>query len=371
MGQSASTEAESESIGEGLCDEYGVKNESMTNSYDDESDEEYSEDEEESDEEVEEESDGVEDKAEGMIRAPQDNTSSTENENENEEEKEDVPDAAPLINLSLLSDEDLKSHLSNYVHMTKFDIRNTATDFQMESSVSTENWYTQSTDIIKIDKSEGTVSGDIIKVSHMDLALSILKLSPEIRALRFKIVPAKLSECKFWSAVFYLLENRTPDSLGASTLTTVTKELYRKHSDSGTEEDHVISQVASPVSVGNDAAVHSIIKQKDKELVSLRQQLTKTKQELSLLQKQYSQLKSVNSPTSTHKGKWIRSQESIEFVALDEEMKEKLREGKKQRLKDVSDQMKFILDTDDDKDSSGKWNCCGETVYSATCVSAI
>ena len=35
------------------------------------------------------------------------------------------------------------------------------------------------------------------------------------------------------------------------------------------------------------------------------------------------------------------------------------------RLNEVLSQMKFILDTDDIKDSYGKWTCCGKEKYDA------
>jgi hypothetical protein len=38
---------------------------------------------------------------------------------------------------------------------------------------------------------------------------------------------------------------------------------------------------------------------------------------------------------------------------------------KQKRLDEVRSQMKFILDTDDIKDSYGKWSCCGEEEYTA------
>ena len=60
--------------------------------------------------------------------------------------------------------------------------------------------------------------------------------------------------------------------------------------------------------------------------------------------------------------------ESQEFLALDEEIKSKLRDGKEQRLRDVKEQMKFIIDSDDVKDTRGKWDCCGSRDYTSPCA---
>jgi len=403
MGQSASTGSEFESRGEGLCDDYGEKAQNVSYSEDNDNDDIYSGSEsyessqdgdEDGDEGEEVTSSDEEDKGITPSPAPQDSSSNKPDE-EKEESNSDLnghttANAAvgspSSINLALLSDEELKSHLSKYVEpMTKFDIRNTASEHQDAFISTEEHWYTQTQTPTQSQSQLQSATADIVQPkSHMDVALSILKLSPEIRALRFKLVPAKLSEYRFWSAVFFLLENCTPDSLGSTTLLLkVPTKVSNEHLNNNTEVDS--TQIQDPTtkattgtsingSTGSTNVSSSIIQRKDKELASLRHQLAKTKEELSLLQEQYAQLKldsesaKSSGTCSTHRGKWIKSQESLEFAALDEELKEKLREGKKQRLKDVEEQMKFILVSDDVKDSNGKWDCCGETVYSSTCV---
>lgn len=66
-----------------------------------------------------------------------------------------------------------------------------------------------------------------------------------------------------------------------------------------------------------------------------------------------------------HKGTWEIHRDCVDFLGLDEHLKENLRKEKKKRLEEVRSQMKFILDTDDIKDSYGKWSCCGEEEYTA------
>ncbi len=61
----------------------------------------------------------------------------------------------------------------------------------------------------------------------------------------------------------------------------------------------------------------------------------------------------------------IRTIPLIEFLKLDDHLKENLRKEKEKRINEVLSQMKFILDTDDLKDSYGKWSCCESEDYSA------
>jgi hypothetical protein len=73
-------------------------------------------------------------------------------------------------------------------------------------------------------------------------------------------------------------------------------------------------------------------------------------------------------PEQPHSGTWEMHQDCKEFLKLDDHLKENLRKEKEKRLKEVLDQMKFILDTDDIKDSYGKWTCCGKEEYNADCT---
>jgi hypothetical protein len=68
-----------------------------------------------------------------------------------------------------------------------------------------------------------------------------------------------------------------------------------------------------------------------------------------------------------HLGKWVMDKEAIEFLSLEEEIKQQLREGKKKRMIELNEQMKFILDSDHIKDSRGKWDCCGIPMYCSEC----
>lgn len=298
------------------------------------------------------------------------------------EEDEDGTDGTPQrrvqnANMLALSTEELQSHLSNYSFMTKHDIRNiafTEEQCQEDNVVGSKEWYQQqmSTTATATATNNAAEEKEYGK-SHMDVALEILKLSPEIKLLRFQLVPAKLSENQFWAAIFYALEYCTADDLGASeTLPGATKKNKNKKdtvviatTDTTTSSVSVPETTLSPPSKSNDDKLMLLVKQKDNELHLLKKQLSQAKSDLTALQKQLSSSSTnkKNKNQKPHKGKWIMSKESQEFLTLDENIKQQLREGKRKRIDEVHEQMKFIMDSDDVKDSQGYWECCGNPVY--------
>jgi len=72
---------------------------------------------------------------------------------------------------------------------------------------------------------------------------------------------------------------------------------------------------------------------------------------------------STSAPKRRHKATWKPHSDCKEFLNLDDHLKENLRKEKEKRLNEVLSQMKFILDTDDIKDSYGSWPCCGKEEY--------
>ena len=60
-----------------------------------------------------------------------------------------------------------------------------------------------------------------------------------------------------------------------------------------------------------------------------------------------------------HKGTWIVSKETLEFLQYPQEAKQALRVEKQKRLTRVQEEMKFIIDSDDHlQDTHGYWDCC-------------
>jgi hypothetical protein len=409
MGQTSSSVTEaSSSDRDRLCDDY----ETASSHYDDDADYDDDDSNDDDDNDVSysdddskspEDDDSVEDSVEADQDDDQD--ADLEGDKENNKSNENLPQDKPStsmkveekvaeeekesamknkVDLLSLSNDELKSHLSNYYHMTKHDIRNAAYKMQQQHNhdsghdddIYYAEWYQQpNDDRIKIDKNNGTVKNTTSNRSYMELAMSILKLSPQFKTLRFTLVPAKLSECKFWSAVFFLLEHDSPDDVGASsTIMEAMRRTPAKNQSKAVTKDatntatkavtnDTTTSITVTKAVTNSSEFDIVLKQKDEEIAKLRSQLTVARNELSNLQKPPS------SPTCRHLGKWVLSKEANEFMALDEEIKEKLRDGKQKRLKEVLEQMKFILDSDDVKDSHGKWDCCGKTLYDSSCMS--
>ena len=104
------------------------------------------------------------------------------------------------------------------------------------------------------------------------------------------------------------------------------------------------------------------IKRLKEKLASTEQALEKMKIEMLSMVKVSSIEKSV---PSIHSGKWIMDKDSEEFLALGDDIKQQLREGKRKKMNELMEQMKFILDDDDISSTHGRWACCGKTAYRA------
>jgi len=187
-------------------------------------------------------------------------------------------------------------------------------------------------------------------------ALVLLGVSTELRTLRFKMVPSRISESKFWLSIFHLIENGTA---------VVQAEETTKEDKSVVEEPLIDNSSQEPTTTPPKL-------DKDQEIQKLKDRLINTEKELEELKSRSATAKSsenneikINSTERADKGKWIMSKESCEFLALDEEVKKQLREGKKKRMQEVMDQMKFILDSDDISSTTGHWEKTGETDYYA------
>ena len=189
--------------------------------------------------------------------------------------------------------------------------------------------------------------------SHMQMALFMLKTSPELKTLRFKMVPAKMSEPRFWNAVFYLL--LTDEEKLAI------RDRYRCQSYANGDGDGDDENVDMDFD-GADDKFKNILAEKNAQIVELQKKLSQT--EKALAEAIENGGKCV---IAAHKGTWVMDKESQEFLVLDEEIKARLREGKQARLNDVHNQMKFILDSDNVEDTHGKWDCCGQDDYRGQC----
>mmetsp|Transcript_3287 Transcript_3287/g.4744 ORF Transcript_3287/g.4744 Transcript_3287/m.4744 type:complete len:492 (+) Transcript_3287:151-1626(+) len=308
------------------------------------------------------------------------------------------------------------------------------------------------------DNMNGNRKFDVAK--HAETAMEMLKVCPELNALRFKLVPGRIKEHAFWYTVFAMIlseqyakkegttttttalddndddEEQTPehtpeDQVGLQSSTTTattsgkgasedsrkqTRQKSQKSKSMSVEEDKLSSSSSSSIHVqatvqpsstysrsyrevmtsGSNAAVldlHGQLKEKNSELKNMSNDLKKANETINSLQKEILKLQQqqqqqqqrqsstvsqsngtngVGSESSSslggtkkHKGKWIMDQDSKDFLELEQEIKENLRQEKERRLKEVRDQMKFILDTDDISHSFGEWDCCNASEYNA------
>jgi len=185
-----------------------------------------------------------------------------------------------------------------------------------------------------------------------------------------------------------------------TTLLGVQSEQQKKMSTSSSSKAAAVHQPSSTYSrsyrevmtSGSNAAVvelHDQIKGKNQELKQMSSDLEKANKQIILLKQEVLNLKqrqhlapaapsngsnnndgrsessSSLGGTKKHKGQWIIDQDSKDFLELEDEIKQNLRQEKERRLKEIRDQMKFILDSDDVSHSFGEWDCCNAPLYSA------
>jgi hypothetical protein len=226
--------------------------------------------------------------------------------------------------------------------------------------------------------------------THMELALFILKISPILKSIRFKMVPAKISEGNFWNAVFYLLltegeqlqlqlqiqEEELGEKMKQVALVIDCEDGFDATVSGTANETANASGGMKPLyNPADGQQVYQLLLNKNRKILQLQQRILQLQQDLdaALQSKPQSQSQSQSETDEcgkedSHGGKWIMEKESQEFLALDEEIKSKLRDGKEQRLRDVKEQMKFIIDSDDAKDTRGQWDCCKSRDYTSPCA---
>lgn len=183
--------------------------------------------------------------------------------------------------------------------------------------------------------------------SYMEIALYILSISPSVRNLRFKLVPSKLSEGKFWWILFDYICHGSESRFEKDPKSIIEPSNYIKNDSSDEDMETLVHRLKLQ------------IKKQQEEIQKLRMTVDK-------LQANRNDGTTIVNEKS-HAGKWIMDKEAIEFLSLEEEIKQQLREGKKKRMNEMNEQMKFILDSDHIKDSRGKWDCCGNIIYCSDC----
>jgi len=262
---------------------------------------------------------------------------------------------------------------------------------------------------------------------RVPVALAILRDFPHIKDVRFKLVPGRMTEEQFWGSLFgYLQETVEADRVvenvvGKLDMDMAELQIETKIMQSSVDDDEAAAATAESLSSEvndnhNNSSDHSTqdmppfyveeFRAQEEHIHRLQRSLREANHKIRKLglelhkerKKRHSEgveresnttenggtnisdntlqhrdsiglcprcnsIKS--SPKQLHKGEWILHDDCREFLKLDDHLKENLRKEKEKRINEVLTQMKFILDTDDLKDSYGKWSCCESEEYSA------
>lgn len=235
---------------------------------------------------------------------------------------------------------------------------------------------------------------------HVPMALAILRAHPHLKDVRFRLVPGRLMEEQWWAALFGILHD------GGIEMDQVAGKIDDDY-ETGDEVDDsmeagIDDENGAPLEYNADAGSTppcylEEIKAQQAHISSLRKSLREANHKIRKLamelhkerKKRYDEgigesnedestakehsgsvascqkCNSSLAPKKPHKGEWEVHPDCAEFLKLDDHLKDNLRKEKEKRLNEVRSQMKFILDSDDVKDSYGKWQCCGKEEYLA------
>ena len=230
--------------------------------------------------------------------------------------------------------------------------------------------------------SQGFYADDGHYATDVKVAMRILSASDHVRHLRFRLVPARLKEPLFWSSLLGILR------YGKGWVLVAEEERLAEHTQKHQQQEALVERSSGGGATADNAneteSLRRHIRQRDVEVAQLRRALEASRAKIRSLEKEVAN-KTVEAtkprtasapaapasassasplPTaSAHKGEWIMDRDSQDFLALDEELKANLRGEKAKRLRDVREQMRFILDTDDVACSNGEWSCCKKKEY--------
>ena len=185
-----------------------------------------------------------------------------------------------------------------------------------------------------------------------DLAVRLNALSKDVAKLRFQLVPSLLKEAIFWESVFSILKERLVEHNARYQLQNTETEgdesvasHMNGHPPPPSNSDHLVQSLQAQLAV------------KDKKIADLQNQL------------EYLRSVPQEKPV-THAGTWMMHTDSQEFLQFPDEVKANMRKEKQRRLRQVQQDMEFILDSDHIEDSKGYWTCCGHKEYRTNCPKA-
>lgn len=228
--------------------------------------------------------------------------------------------------------------------------------------------------------SQGFYADDGHYAADVKVAMRILSASDHVRHLRFRLVPARLKEPIFWSSLLGILR------YGKGWVLVAEEERLAEHNQKHHQQESLEQDnCGTNADIANEIeSLRRHIRQRDVEVAQLRRALEASRAKIRSLEKEVAnkateatKQRTTSAPAapasassasplptaSAHKGEWIMDRDSQDFLALDEELKANLRGEKAKRLRDVREQMRFILDTDDVACSNGEWSCCKKKEY--------
>ena len=199
-----------------------------------------------------------------------------------------------------------------------------------------------------------------------ELAVHINRLSKELANLRFSLVPSRLKEPVFWESVFAILNERLDEHNAQYESSMEVDDVDQRTGSSGQSNGHDRAR-PSPTKVSTSFPDDE---EDSASLVSdLKRQLAAKDKQIAALRRQVEEYKALTEATG-HRGEWVMDKDSKDFLSYPAEVKENMRKEKQKRLRQVQQDMKFILDSDNVEDSNGHWACCGQTAYRSKCSKA-
>lgn len=215
------------------------------------------------------------------------------------------------------------------------------------------------------------------------LAAHLHTESKDLAKIRFSLVPSKLKEPIFWQATFLLLEERLEeynDRFQSQLEDEEWTACEQSHDDTSLyssdddDDDDDASYVDNdngsyygngeglPYEQMSETTIEHELAKRDEQILDLMKQVEALQNALQQKEQQ------TKSQQHRHPGEWVMHEDCKEFLEYPEEIKENFRKEKQRRIRQVCDEMKFIVDSDKIEDSNGQWSCCGTTTYKAPCI---
>ncbi|KAL7467604.1 hypothetical protein ACHAXS_007863 [Conticribra weissflogii] len=325
--------------------------------------------------------------------------------------------------LPSLTREDIVQSFRTKCRIAEYDAAASGTDADREDG--TGSYINGSTDKNKSDHSDKPEKAIYIHDELFDLddyvpmALEILRAHPHLKDVRFKLVPGKMMEEHFWAGVFGILkdgglgvevEGMEAEDIGDDYQSG--DEMIDGHvhlsPDANNECPRTSAQSPDDDVAGVQLWEHDtteyiksdnfVIREQGLLIASLQKSLREANHKIRKIGMELHKERKAraadakntsgdgdsekhtgstltcpkcNTPQTSsagqiHKGQWVMHPDCHEFLKLDDHLKENLRKEKEKRIKEVLSQMKFILDSDDLKDTYGKWSCCGKEEFCVT-----